>query len=175
MPSKHLILYRPLLLPSIFPSIRVFSSEWVSSSYQVAKVLELQLQYQFIERIFRVDFLEDWLVWSTSVLLHKIRDRYIMVQIRKLGPRKVKPAVQVHTTSQWQNLEPKTSDLKAITLLAMSQDRRVGRLETFQDTYPTRRFISVIQRCREKQQELTQNCKKVMSPLPPAHTPWSLS
>ena len=27
MPSKHLILCRPLLLPSIFPSIRVFSNE----------------------------------------------------------------------------------------------------------------------------------------------------
>ena len=29
MPSNHLILCRPLLLPSIFPSIRVFSSESV--------------------------------------------------------------------------------------------------------------------------------------------------
>ena len=29
MPSEHLILCRPLLLPSIFPSIRVFSSESV--------------------------------------------------------------------------------------------------------------------------------------------------
>ena len=27
IPSNHLILYRPLLLPSIFPSIRVFSNE----------------------------------------------------------------------------------------------------------------------------------------------------
>ena len=27
MPSNHLILYHPLLLPSIFPSIRVFSNE----------------------------------------------------------------------------------------------------------------------------------------------------
>ena len=27
MPSNHLIFYRPLLLPSIFPSIRVFSNE----------------------------------------------------------------------------------------------------------------------------------------------------
>ena len=45
MPSNHLILYRPLLLlPSIFPSIRVFPS--VSSSHQVVKVLELQLQHQ---------------------------------------------------------------------------------------------------------------------------------
>ena len=40
MPSNHLILCRPLLLPpSIFPSIRVFSSESVLI-YQVAKVLE---------------------------------------------------------------------------------------------------------------------------------------
>ena len=29
MPSNHLILYHPLLLPSIFPSIRVFSNESV--------------------------------------------------------------------------------------------------------------------------------------------------
>ena len=40
MPSNHLVLCRPLLLlPSIFPSIRVFSNE-VGSSHQVAKVLE---------------------------------------------------------------------------------------------------------------------------------------
>ena len=39
MPSKHLILCHSLLLPpSIFPSIRVFSS-WVTSSHQVAIVL----------------------------------------------------------------------------------------------------------------------------------------
>ena len=31
--------------------------QWVSSSYQVAKVLELQLQRQFFQWIFRVDFL----------------------------------------------------------------------------------------------------------------------
>ena len=43
MPSNHLILCCPLLLPpSIFPSIRVFSR--VSSLHQVAKVLEFQLQ-----------------------------------------------------------------------------------------------------------------------------------
>ena len=29
MPSNHFILCRPLLMPSIFPSIRVFSNEWV--------------------------------------------------------------------------------------------------------------------------------------------------
>ena len=29
MPSNHLILFRPLLLPSVFPSIRVISSESV--------------------------------------------------------------------------------------------------------------------------------------------------
>ena len=36
----------------------------VSSSHQVAKVLELPLQHQFFKWIFRTDFLEDWLVWS---------------------------------------------------------------------------------------------------------------
>ena len=32
-------------------------SQWVSFSYQVAKVLELQLQHQFFQWIFRTDFL----------------------------------------------------------------------------------------------------------------------
>ena len=41
MPFNHLILCHPLLLlPSIFPKIRVFSNE---RPYQVAKVLEFQL------------------------------------------------------------------------------------------------------------------------------------
>ena len=71
MPSKHLILcHLLLLLPSIFPSIRVFSNEsalnlsqhqglfqWVSSSNQVAKVLEFQLQHCSSQWILKVDFL----------------------------------------------------------------------------------------------------------------------
>ena len=44
VPSNHLILCCPLLLPSILPSIRVFPS--VSSLHQVAKVLEFQFQHQ---------------------------------------------------------------------------------------------------------------------------------
>ena len=39
-------------------------SQWVSSSHQVAKVLELQLQFQSFQWIFRADFLSDWLVGS---------------------------------------------------------------------------------------------------------------
>ena len=68
MLSNHLILCCPLLLlSSVFPSIRVFYNESalfqrVSSSHQVAKVLELQLQHQSFQWIFRVDFLKDWLV-----------------------------------------------------------------------------------------------------------------
>ena len=53
MPSNHLILCHPLLLlPSIFPSISLF--QWVSSSHQVAKVLEHQLQHESFQWIFRV-------------------------------------------------------------------------------------------------------------------------
>ena len=38
--------------------------QWFSSSHQVAEVLELQLQQQSFQWIFRVDFLQNWLVWS---------------------------------------------------------------------------------------------------------------
>ena len=45
MATNHLILCHPLLLlPSTFPSIRVFSNEL--ALHQVARVLEPQLQYQ---------------------------------------------------------------------------------------------------------------------------------
>ena len=56
MPSNHLILCRPLLLPSIFPSIRVFSNE-PALPHQVAKVLEFQLQHQSLQWTSRTDFL----------------------------------------------------------------------------------------------------------------------
>ena len=36
--------------------------QWISSSHQVAKELELQLQHQSSQWIFRVDFLYDWLI-----------------------------------------------------------------------------------------------------------------
>ena len=52
MLSNHLILCCPLLLPSIFSNIRVFSR--VGSLNQVVKVLELQ--HQPFQWIFRVDF-----------------------------------------------------------------------------------------------------------------------
>ena len=41
---------------------------WVSSSHQVANELELQLQHQSFQWIFRVDFLYDWQVWSPCCL-----------------------------------------------------------------------------------------------------------
>ena len=52
----------PFCLQSVFPSIRIFFSE--SSSNRVAKVLELQHHWQPFQWTFRVDFLQDWLVWS---------------------------------------------------------------------------------------------------------------
>ena len=38
--------------------------QWVKCSYQVTKVLELKFQHQSFQWVFRIDFLEDWLVWS---------------------------------------------------------------------------------------------------------------
>ena len=50
--------------------------QWVSSLHQVAKVLELQLQHQSFQWIFRTDFLKDWLVWSPC----SPRDRKSLLQ-----------------------------------------------------------------------------------------------
>ena len=38
--------------------------QWVGSLHQVAKVLELQLQHESFQWIFRVNFLYNWLIWS---------------------------------------------------------------------------------------------------------------
>ena len=54
----------PLLSPSpaFYLSQHQTLVKWVSSLHQVAKVLEFQ--HQSFHCIFRVDFLQDWLVWS---------------------------------------------------------------------------------------------------------------
>ena len=63
MPSSHLILWCPLLLPSIPPSIRDFSSE-STLSHEVAKVREFQLQHHSLQRNPRADLLQNGLVGS---------------------------------------------------------------------------------------------------------------
>ena len=56
----------PLSFPS--PAFNLFWHQgliqWVSSCYKVVRILELQLQYQSFQWIFRTDFLQDWLVCS---------------------------------------------------------------------------------------------------------------
>ena len=58
--------------PLLSPSSSAFDNsqhqvlfKWVSSSHQVVKVLEFQLQHQCFQWIFRVDFILDWLVGSS--------------------------------------------------------------------------------------------------------------
>ena len=64
-----IILCRPLLiLPSIFPRFRVFSNKLALFINQVVKVLEFELQHQSFHWIYRVDFLQDWLVWPCCSL-----------------------------------------------------------------------------------------------------------
>ena len=56
------------LLPASAPTLNLSQHQglfqWVSSSHQVTKVLELQLQHQSFQWIFRVDFLWGGLVFS---------------------------------------------------------------------------------------------------------------
>ena len=63
-PSHSLLPPSPLAL-SPFQHQGLFQR--TSSSHQVAKVLELQLQHQSFQWVFRVDFLEDWLVYLLAV------------------------------------------------------------------------------------------------------------
>ena len=67
MPSNHLLLCHPLLLlPSTFPSIRVFSNE---SAHRIRGPKYWRFSFSFSispssEWILRVDFLQNGLVWS---------------------------------------------------------------------------------------------------------------
>ena len=74
-PQTHVHWFNDAIQPShplSPPSPPVFSLsqhqglfQWVGSSHHVARVLELQLQHHHFQWIFRIDFLQDWLVWST--------------------------------------------------------------------------------------------------------------
>ena len=64
MLSSHLFLCCPLLLFAFNLSQSQGLFQWAGSSYQLAKLLEFQLQYQSFQWRVRVDFLWNWLVWS---------------------------------------------------------------------------------------------------------------
>ena len=63
--EPFLPLHSRLLLPSIFPASGLF--QCVSCSHQVAKVLELQLQHQSFQWIFRlISFRIDWVFFAVQ-------------------------------------------------------------------------------------------------------------
>ena len=62
--SNRLIFCRLLPPPTFCPSQHQGLFQLVSSSYQVAKVLEFQYQHQVFQWVFRTDFLQDGLVGS---------------------------------------------------------------------------------------------------------------
>ena len=63
LPPNHLIL-SPTSALAFSLSQHQGLFQWVTSSHQAPKVLELQLQHQYFQWVFRVDFLKDLLVWS---------------------------------------------------------------------------------------------------------------
>ena len=64
MPSNHLILCRPLLLPAPNPSQHQSLFQWVNSPHQVAKVLEFQLQHHSVWRNSKADLFQNGLIGS---------------------------------------------------------------------------------------------------------------
>ena len=63
MPSNHIVL-SSLSPPAFSLSQHQGLFLCADSLHQVAKVLELHLQHQSFQWIFRIHFLKDWLVWS---------------------------------------------------------------------------------------------------------------
>ena len=66
MPSSYLILCHPLLLPSIFPRIRVFSNE-LDLCIRWPKYWSFSFSISPSKWIFRIDFLYNWLVGLLAV------------------------------------------------------------------------------------------------------------
>ena len=62
MPSSHLILWHPPSPSALNLSQHQGLSQWAGCSYQMTKILKLQLQS--FQWVFRVDFPWDWLAWS---------------------------------------------------------------------------------------------------------------
>ena len=78
------------LIPS-YPSALNLSQhqglfQWINCSHQMTKTLAFQLQHQYFQRVFKVDFPLDWLVWSScfprdslrSLLQHHISKASIL-------------------------------------------------------------------------------------------------
>ena len=76
-------------LPSHSPAFSLSQHQvliqWVSSSQEVAKVLEFQFQYQSFQWIFRTDFLWDWLLWS-PYSLRDSQESSPIPQIKTINP-----------------------------------------------------------------------------------------
>ena len=76
MPSNHLMLCRPLLLmPSIFPSIRVFSNESVLH-IRWLKYWSFTFSHQSFKRIFRTDF------WSFTFSISPSKEYSRLISFR---------------------------------------------------------------------------------------------
>ena len=94
MLSNHLILcHSLLLLPSIFPSIRVFCNEL--TLHQMAKELELQLQHQSFQWVFRVDFL-------SVQFSHSVMSNFLQLQ----GLQHARPPCLLQTPRVYSNSCP---------------------------------------------------------------------
>ena len=58
--------------------------QWDSSSNQVSRVLELHLQHQSFQWIFRTDFLWNWLVWS-PYYVRDFQESYPAPQLKSIN------------------------------------------------------------------------------------------
>ena len=138
----------PLLSPSP-PAFNLSQHQhlfhWGSSLHQVAKPLELHLQHQSFQWIFKVDFLQDWRVWipccsRETCVMHCPIPPFPLFPSFSFHPFKY---TKVHLSTEICVRRPKASDLEShCTLFSIFFGRgcRVSlRLQERIQSYLTRR------------------------------------
>ena len=146
--------------------------QWVSSSHQLAKVLELLLQHQSFQWIFRVDCLLDWQVWSP----YSPRDCQISSQHHNL-----KASILLHTAffmvqlSHLYMTTRKTIPLTIQNFVSKVMSLAFYMLSRFVKAFLPRRNCLLIS-CLQSQYTLileSKNRKSGMFPWFPIYLPWS--
>ena len=153
IPSKHLILCRPLLLPSIFPSIRVFSNESVlcirgpkycSFSFSISPCIEysglISFRIEWFNLLAVQGTLKSLLQHHSSKasilqhsaffivqLSHKVDILSLKLQLRKQKSKKVKLLHQDHIVSKWQKKELNSSSLSPCHTISHACAEKCGK------------------------------------------------
>ena len=137
---------------------------WVGSSYQVAKVLELQLQHQSFQLIFGVDSFQDWLVWS----LCSPRDSQESSQMSQFKNINFCSAFFIFQLSHLYMTIGKTMALTQWTFIGKVMSLLFNMLSRFVIVFLRSKclnFMAAVTICSDFESEVTQSCLILCYPM----------